>query len=186
MCTGLELGPALMGAGAVSSAFGAANNSSASKAAYGAQAQVNRNNAQIAEWQAGDALVRGQRAAAGVRMKANQLKGNQRASMAANGVDLGVGSALNILSDTDYFKDVDAGTTLDNAAKEAWAIRNQAAGYTAEANLMQGRSDAENPLFAGATSLLTSAGKVAGSWYTPGATGASVRKTVPDYPGAEY
>lgn len=148
-------------------AYGAYSNSKASKAAYGAQAQVNHNNAQIAEWQAEDALARGDQAASRVRTKYDQLKGTQRATMSANGVDLGTGSALSILSDTDYYGQVDANTTLDNAKREAWALRNQAAGYTAEANLMQSRSDAESPMLAAGTSLLTSASRVAGSWYTP-------------------
>ena len=154
-----------MGFGAVSSY----NNSKNAAKAYEAQAKVNENNAIIAGWQADDALKRGDRAAMRVRMQGNQVKGTQRAAMAANGVDLGEGSALHILADTDYFTDIDATTTLDNAAKEAWAIRNQAAGYQAEASLMSGRAAAESPMFAAAGSLLTSAGRVAGSWYTPGA-----------------
>lgn len=158
----------MMGAGMGMQAVGAANNSKASRTAYEAQSQVNRNNAQIAEWQAEDATTRGQQSASRVRQKYSQLKGTQRATMAANGVDLGVGSALNILTDTDQFKDIDANTTLDNAAKEAWALRNQVAGYTAEADLLQARADAESPAWAAASSLLSSGGKVAQSWYTPG------------------
>lgn len=177
----------VMGAGMGAQAFGAYSNSKNAKAAYGAQAQVAQNNATIAGWQADDALARGDRAATRVRTQANQLKGVQRAALAANGVDLGVGSALNILTDTDYFKEVDANTTLDNAAREAWAIRNQAAGYTAEASLLAGRAAAESPGFAAASSLLTSAGRVAGSWYGgAGTAGPRMVKGVPDYPGAEY
>lgn len=175
-----------MGAGVGMQAFGAYNNSRAAKAAYGAQAEVNRNNAQIAEWQAEDAIKRGDKAASRVRMQAKQLKGTQRARLAANGVDLGEGSALQILSDTDYFADVDASTVLDNAAKEAWALRTQAAGAMAEADLFAGRAAAERPLLAAGTSLLTSAGQVAGRWYSPGGSGASRGRVVPDYPGAEY
>jgi hypothetical protein len=158
---------ALMGAGIGLQAYGAYQNSEATAVAYAAQAQVNRNNAMIADWQAEDALARGDRDASNVRLRARQLKGTQRARMAANGVDLGTGSALNILADTDYFADIDAGTVKDNAAREAWAIRNQAMGFRAEANLLQSRSDSESPFLAGATSLLGSAGRVASQWYTP-------------------
>jgi hypothetical protein len=160
--------PLLMqGAGAGMQAYGAYSNSKATKQAYEQQAQVNRNNAQIAGWQAEDALRRGVRSASTARMRTNQLKGNQRASLAAKGVDLGEGSALQLLSDTDYFGDVDATTITDNAAREAWAIRQQAANFNSEASLLKSRADSENPLMAGGMSLLTSAGKVASNWYTP-------------------
>lgn len=168
-----------MGAGMGMQAFGAYSNSKAAKTAYGAQAQIAANNAQIAGWQADDAMARGRRTASTIRLKANQVKGSQRAAMAANGVDLGEGSALQILADTDLFAGIDANTAMDNAAKEAWAIRNQAAGFTAESNLLKARGDAESPGFALAGSLITGAGRVASSWYTPGSMGARKPVDVP-------
>lgn len=158
-------------AGAGLSAVGAYQGSQASKAAYAAQAQIAQNNAQIAGWQAEDALARGGRDANRSRMRTRQVKGSQRAALAANGVDLGVGSALQILSDTDFFGEIDANTIKDNAAREAWALRNQAANFTSESALLRSRSDAESPWMAAGTSLLTSAGRVAGNWYGSGAGG---------------
>lgn len=175
---------ALMGAGMGMQAFGAYRNSQATKAAYGAQAEINRNNAIVAGWQAQDAIERGNKAASRSRMQTRQLKGTQRARMAANGVDLTTGSALEILTDTDYFGEIDATTIKDNAAREAWAIRNQAMGFTSEANLLQSRADSESPFLSGATSLLTSAGKVAPYWYS--STGSRSSKRVPDYERPEY
>jgi hypothetical protein len=166
------------------SAVSAYGNSRNAKAAYGAQAQVSRNNAQIAEWQAEDAIKRGGRDAMKVRTRANRLKGAQRAGFGANGVDMSTGSALQILSDTEYFGEVDVGTVKDNAGKEAWALRNQAMGFNADASLMQGRADSEKPLMAAGTSLLTSAGKVSSQWGA-GASG-GYRYKVPTYDGAEY
>jgi hypothetical protein len=174
--------PYMQYAGMAMSAVNAYQNSQGAKTAYGMQSQVAQNNAQIANWQADDALARGNRDAIRMRIKTNQVKGSQRAALAANGVDLGQGSALNILTDTDYFGDVDADTIQGNAAKEAWALRNQAGNFTSESKLLRSRAERENPLFAGGASLLTSAGKVAGNWYTPSAGS----KVVPDYPGAEY
>lgn len=175
--------PYLQYAGMALSAYSSLKGSQATKDAYGMQAGNSERNAQVAEWQAQDAVRRGAVSASDQRIKNNQLKGSQRARMAANGVDLGQGSALQILADTDYFGELDSGRIKDNAAKEAWAIRQQAAGYNADAALLQSRSDSESPWLAAGTSLLTSAGKVASNWYTPGAGG---RKVVPDYPGAEY
>jgi hypothetical protein len=164
MCTGFE--PMMLQAlGAGMSVASAYSNSQASKAAYGAQAQINRNNAQVAQWQAQDALARGDRAVYQSRLKTNQLKGTQRARMAASGVDLGTGSALNILTDTEYFGEIDAATLKDNAAKEAWALRNQASNFTSESDLLKSRADSESPLMAAGTSLLSSAGRVAARWY---------------------
>lgn len=171
--------PALQVVGAGASALGAFKSSQNNQAAYKAQAQVAQNNALIAGWQAQDALVRGDRAAQTSRSKTRQLKGTQRAALAANGVDLGEGSALNILTDTDYFGAVDAGTIKDNAAREAWVLRNQATGYSAEAGMLKDRASDESPWMAAGTSLLTSAGKVASNWYTPASADYSAFKSRP-------
>lgn len=169
--------------GMAASAVGAYANSRGTKQAYEAQAQVSRNNAMLAGWQADDAIRRGERDASRLRMQRNQLKGRQRAVLAANGVDLGVGSALGVLTDTDYFTDVDVGTVKDNAAREAWALRNQAMNFTSDAALLAMRGGRESPFLAAGSSLLTSAGRVSGSWYS---SPASSRKTVPIYENPEY
>lgn len=157
--------PAMQYAGTAMSALSAVQGSAATKNATAAQAQVARNNAQIAGWQAEDAIQRGARSVTSSRIQTRQTKGSQIARMAANGIDVTEGSALNILTDTDQFGEIDANTIGDNAAREAWAIRQQAAGYNADASLLQSRSDSERPWMAGATSLLTSAGKVSERWY---------------------
>ncbi len=159
VATGLQI------AGAVSGAYGAYQTSTADKAAYNYQAQVQRNNAQIANWQAKSAIEQGQVEEANQRLKTAQIKGAQRARMAANGVDIRQGSALNTLLDTEYMGDVDAATIHDNAANEAWALRNQATNYSANAGLLQARASMESPLGSGASTLLTGAGAVASSWY---------------------
>src|SRR4051812_38068526 len=89
--------------GSAFSAIGAYQSSQAQRAAYNAQGQIAENNAEIAQSQAQDALRRGEVAASNQGLKTRQLKGAQRAQLAANGVDLGVGTAQNILTDTDYF-----------------------------------------------------------------------------------
>lgn len=159
------VGLGLTGAGMASSAMGAYEQSKASKAAYKYQAGVNANNTKIAEWQAQDALQRGAQSEQQQRLKTASLKGSQRASLAARGIALDEGSALNILDDTDYMGEVDALTIRDNAAKEAWAHRNQAAGYLSDASMLKSRAAAESPGRAAATSLLGSAGSVASQWY---------------------
>jgi hypothetical protein len=183
MCTGVE--PLLLqGAGAGASAYGAYSSSQASKAAYNAQAQIAENNAQLAEWQAEDATARGSVAASDQGLKTNQLKGTQRARMAANGVDLGVGSAQQILTDTDYFGAIDRARIVDNAAREAWGYRSQGTNFDSNANLLRQRAAAESPFLSAGTSLLTSAGKVSSNWYQ--GTAAASRETRATFSGVDY
>lgn len=161
-----SLGQNLQYGGSALAAVSAYNASVASRAAYNAQAQIASNNAQLALDQSADAIRRGQVAASNEGIKTNQVKGAQRAAMAANGVDLGVGSAQNILTDTDYYGQIDKNTIIDNAAREAWGYRVQMTNFTNNADLLRTRAENENPFMAGATSLLTNAGRVSNSWYT--------------------
>src|SRR5688572_19734788 len=103
MCDPGMLASASLGAqgiGAVTSAWGAYTKAKGEKYAYEQQALVAENNRQYAMWQAADATARGERAAGRHQMKVAQLKGTQRAALADRGIDLGEGSALDIMSDT--------------------------------------------------------------------------------------
>lgn len=159
LSTGLQV------AGVVSGAYGSYQKSKADKAAYEHQAAVARNNEQYAEMQARDAIARGQSAEAAHRLKVAQLKGSQRASLAARGVALDEGSPLAILQDTDYFGDLDALTIRDNANKEAWGARVQGTNYRDNAAMLTARADAESPFGSAFGTLLTGAGTVSDSWY---------------------
>jgi hypothetical protein len=68
------------------------------------------------------------------RLKTAQLKGTQTARMAANGVALDSGSALDVLTSTDVMGEADANTIRDNAGKEAYGYKSQAANYRAQAS----------------------------------------------------
>lgn len=155
----------LMIAGTVAGAYGAYNQSKASKASLEYQASVARNNAEYSESQARDAIRRGQVAENDVRRRTAQLQGSQRARLAANGIDLGEGSALNILLDTDYFGELDALNVRDNSNREAAALRTQGSNQISNANLLDARADMESPIGAALPTLLTGAGAVANSWY---------------------
>lgn len=118
---------------------------------------VARNNAQLAEWQAQDALQRGGVEELNLRRKARKLEGRQRAVMAAGNVDISQGSALDILDETARSTEVDAAVIRGNAQREAYGRRMEASGYRA-------RARGANSELAGATSLLTGAGRVADRW----------------------
>lgn len=171
VATGLQI------AGTVTSTYGAYQKSKAEKQAYEYQSQVARNNAMLSEQQAQDAIARGQSAEARQRMKTAQLKGSQRASLAARGISLDEGSALNILDDTDYFGELDAMAIRENAAREAAGFRQQGWNYTSNAGMLRARADMESPSGAAFTSLLSGAGSVADSWYKRSSTGTGTGRT---------
>ena len=170
---------ALAGAGLGLSAFSAVSNvlgayaqSRATKGAYNYQAQIAANNAQYADWQAQDALARGRTAEQYSRLRTAQIKGQQVAGFAANNVDAGEGSALNILTDTDYFGARDALAVRDTAARESWAYGREATNYRNNAALLRAQARAISPRRAALGSLLTGAGQVAAGWYSFGQAGA--------------
>lgn len=165
---GIETAVGIQGFGAGMSAMGAYSQAKGQKAALKAESQVQANNATLAEWQAEDAIARGETAAVQVQQQGAQMLGRQRASMAANGVDLSYGSAMQVINDTDYLTAVDASQTMANASREAW-------GYRMEARQMADRSRAASagasqisPWLAAGTSLLGSATQAASRWYSSG------------------
>lgn len=87
--------------------------------------------------------------------RVSQMKGTQRAAMAARGLDLSEGTPANILASTDLMAQTDLETIKQNALQDAWGYRVQAQGYAAQR---------KNPQQAAVTSLLTNAPAVASSW----------------------
>lgn len=152
-------------AGGIMSTVGAYSSSQMSAEAYSAQAAVARNNAQIAQQAAQDAIARGEIAEGNQRIQTAQLKSSQRARMAANGIDINTGSAADVQKSTDFLGNLDAMTIRENAAREAAGYIRERNNSAASADLLEGRANAENPLLSAGTTLLSSAGKVAGSYY---------------------
>lgn len=155
-------------ASTVGSYYGAATQ----KAAIGGQADIARINARIAELGAQSALSQGQREVASLTMKAGHIKSGQRAAMAANGIDLGVGSAAEIQASTDLMKEIDKNTIEANAVRSAWGYRTQAVNFENEALAKRAVAGTISPFGSAAGSLLGGAGSVAGSWYSLSRLGA--------------
>jgi hypothetical protein len=141
-----------------------ASETSKNQAEY--QGKVNQNNQKTAEWQAQDALQRGNAEAAATRRKYSALQGTQRASLAAKGLDISDGSANAVLTDTEFFSQVDENTVHANAARAAWGYKNQAANFGSNAAAYQASADGQNPMLsgamAGASSYFSSAGRGGG------------------------
>lgn len=128
------------------SAAAAANNAK-EQADY--QSKVASNNQKVAEWQAADAVARGNTEAANVRRKYAAMQGTQAASLAARGLDISEGSANALLTDTDFFGAYDQAITKSNAAREAWGYKVQAGNFAGDAAAYSAQADARNPLLEG-------------------------------------
>ena len=147
------------------SAFGSYQQSQATQDAYVRQAEIERQNEVLAEYQAKDALDWGEFAVNSHRRQVGQLKGSQIASMAARGLDLGEGTAADVLASTDIMADYDEQMIRENAGKEAEGFRMMGKNYAGNAALLTGRAGRENPFLSGVSSLLTNANKVSEYWY---------------------
>lgn len=123
------------------------------------QQQVGRNNAQLAMFQADDAIRRGNLAEAESRRLTKRTKGTQKASFAASNVVLGEGSALDILQATAEAGELDALTIRNNAEREATAFEFQAQGALAQGALAaaRGKNARTASFFKAGSSVLSTA-----------------------------
>lgn len=172
MCGAAGVSLGLSGAGALLGAVSAYEQGKANERAYGQQAEISRKNAAYAEMQAKDALDRGHENERRFRRQVRGFKGSQRARLAASGVSLDEGSALNILTDTDYLGNEDALLIRENAQREAAGHKHQAEVYRLGAQMYADRAAAENPTRDAIGALIGGGGQVAGQWYTGKAVGA--------------
>jgi hypothetical protein len=114
------------------------------------QKQQSDMNARISEMRATDAIERGNAAASAKIKQGKQVIGAQRAALAAQGIDIGVGSALEIQYDTKRIAEMDAITIKNNAWQEAWGYKVQALNDTASGNFQNSAAN-----FASNNMLLT-------------------------------
>ena len=158
---------ALMGSigGAANSVIGSYFDSATQKINLQTRANIAGINARIAELGAQSALFQGQQQVGSLTLRAGQLKSSQRASMAANGVDLGTGSAAEVQASTDILKETDALTIDANAVRSAWGYRTESVNQQNQALMSRANAKGISPGSSAASSLLGSAGSVAHSWY---------------------
>ncbi|TIW56677.1 MAG: hypothetical protein E5V54_11190 [Mesorhizobium sp.] len=129
LSTILTLGSTLLGAA------GAVQSAQATASANNYNAKVQDMNARLSERRAKDAIDRGQLEEQKKRQQASQIEGQQRAAMAANGVDLTFGSPLDTLVDTATMGELDALTIRTNATREAYDYKVDAVNKRAGANM---------------------------------------------------
>lgn len=153
--------------GTVMSAVGQMQQGKAAAAQAEYQAAVGRNNAILAQRAADDARLRGDEAARRKAVEVKQLAGRQRAVLAANGVLVDQGSALDITSDTAEIGKLDELTIRSNAEREALGFEAQGMNFNASAGLNQMRADNATSSGIGSAfgTVLGGAGTVASKWY---------------------
>lgn len=135
-----DLGTALMVGGGLLSGAGQIASANAQSKAARYNAEVQRNNAMLAERQAKNVLEAGAREEQKQKALTQQLMAKQQAAMAANGVDVSFGTPLDLMVDTAKQGAIDALTiktntyrNYDDVRNQAVSARNQAALYDMEA-----------------------------------------------------
>lgn len=149
-----DIGTALMVGGALLGGAGQIASASAQSKAAQYNAQVQRNNAELADRQAKNALDAGTREEQKQKAMTQQLMSKQQASMAANGVDVQFGSPLDLMVDTAKLGAVDALTIRTNAYRNYDDTRNQAVSSRNQASLYD--MEAKNSRTAGMLGALSS------------------------------
>lgn len=154
-------------AAAGTAAYGAMQSSQATSAADAYQSQMATINQGIANTAAQNALLAGNVEQQQKANQENQLLGQQKVALAANGVDVNSGSSVSLESDTKAEGMMDQLTIQSNAQREAIGYQTQSLNYQGQAGLDEASS--QNALSAGelsaGSSVLTGAGSVASSWY---------------------
>jgi len=135
-------------------------NASMQKAQAKYQASQMNQNAKLANMQAEDSLRRGEEQAYQIRKQSKSLIGSQRASYAAQGIDVSSGSALDVQGDTAALAELDALTIKNNAFKEAMGYKIQASQLKSNAKAVKSFGQMQSNL-----SLLGGGIGAVGSYY---------------------
>lgn len=147
-------------AGTAMTAIGQIRQGQAAKAAADYNAQVANNNAIVAEQQSqSQAMVQGRRA-----MMQN---GGLLANMAANGIEVGEGSPIDILSQSAANAEMDRQNIVYNGRVKAQSLRNQA-----QLDTFQGETAQSNGFMSAAGTLLSGGSKAWGM--SQGGTGSTI------------
>ena len=96
-------------------------------------ASIYSQNAELADAQAADAIARGKESELRSRQGTQQVIGAQRAGLAASGVDISTGSAVDVQAEAARVGELDALTIRNNARREAYGFQVQAAQDRAQA-----------------------------------------------------
>ena len=121
-------------------------------------------NAKAAENSAEAVLDAGNRQIAALTLRDGAIKSRQKAAMAANGIDLGEGSAAEVTASTDLMKEIDVNQWKVNAVQAASGLRIQGVNYSGQPLMASAQASGLNPTMSATSSLLGNGALVASSW----------------------
>lgn len=139
---------AVMAMSSISNAYAQSN---AAKSQGEFQKQQAEQNARLAEMQAKETEAAGEKQADQHRAKVRALIGSQKAGLAAQGIDIGAGSAVELFGQTAEAGEDDAATIRLNAYRQAYGIRQQGMNTKNQGQFdyLSGRAEARNTLLTG-------------------------------------
>lgn len=126
------------------------------------QAQIAANNAKIAEQNAAHAAQAGEQQAADASQKGAANLGAIKAAIAANGLDVNSGSALDVEKSARSTSQLNTLRTENNAQQQVYGYRSQASNYEAQAELDRSEEgpDVLGGVLGGAGSLFSNASAI--------------------------
>lgn len=150
------IAPALIAASAVMTIGQSISSAISTRAMGEAQRATFEVNQRFARLQAEDALKRGDRAAMLHAQKVKKLIGAQRAAFGGQGVEVDIGSPLEIREETAELGALDVLTIRNNAYREAWGYRVQALEFGTQGKFadLEARAKARNTLLTGGLQTL--------------------------------
>lgn len=155
---------AFMGGSSLVSAYAS---SISQKAQADFAASQAKSNTALSDYQAADAIDRGNLAASGAEKQTTARVGQQRTTSAASGVDINSGSAAAIQGDTAEEGAFNQLMIKNNAWREAWGYKTQAIQSTASGQFAQaaGQNQSQNTLLTGGMNATSFGFRAAGSYY---------------------
>lgn len=123
---------AFMAASSIVSLIAGVGEARAQRDAGRANQQIAENNATLAEQGARDALNLGAREQQKSAWRTRALLGKEKASIAANGIDMDFGSASDILGETALLGGAERSEIELDAARKAWGLQGEATNFRNE------------------------------------------------------
>lgn len=172
-------GLALSAVGTAVGVAGAVQQGKAAKSQAAYQAQINRNNAIVAEQNAEYAVKAGQQQAMTESLKGAAAVGGIKAAQGASGINVNTGSAVNVQESEREKNKLDVETVIHNAELKAYGYRAQARDFENQATLneAEGKQAEKAGYIKGLGTILSGAGSVAGGWANANPSGASSGST---------
>ena len=130
------------------------------------QAQVARNNAAIEEANATQSILANTLNESALKTRTGILTAKEKAAQAANGIDVGFGTAPAVRESQENLTAMDIAMMNFNAANEASAFRNKAAAQRAQAGLdtMAAANELVGGVMKAGSSLLSGASSLSSKW----------------------